>query len=601
MTARRLALRLPESPQRGVWDVPRSESSAGQRREEASPTERRHFHLETSEQPSSPPRLSCSSADDGFPVDVPAADLMLRRGAAHAVDYEVAAFERSMILEQRVRFAAPSSLDFGHSASAHPQSTINGPPETGTPKGGGGAGDAWSGNRATDLSPRADADVHSAPASTHACHSLAQQQAAVRALSGFDAYTSDRDYRDLPGMLSSTVHISATDRPVASPLDLLGDCTGLKAYGGAQKLEHGLLLGRVDAEGSSTQVAIRVRRPELPVRAFAQMVCNGLATTTAAARVRHPNLAHVYDVRTCVLTDERHPPADSKPSSGPPVTARLQGFLQDQGWDAGAFGGAQTCGLLTDPSMPQRPSRLGPGRSSPAVGAGPGAAAGRTVMLTLTEYCPKGNLLVASCRRPSPFLASPSWPLRVAQHSLLRTAREMASGLRALHTAGLAHGSLRPSNVLLAAARADRRGFVARLADAGSASLAAAVRSRGPEEHGCLVVASPEGLVNEALLFTPAADIYSLGMLLYLMAHGEMPFQGQHLVTTLLSVARGGLEPEWRSGPLCTGGQHAHLQPLVRRCTAFDPAQRPTAEEVLAELGRLEAALQAAAPRPLRP
>ncbi|KXZ49390.1 hypothetical protein GPECTOR_21g616 [Gonium pectorale] len=207
---------------------------------------------------------------------------------------------------------------------------------------------------------------------------------------------------------------------------------------------------------------------------------------------------------------------------------------------------------------------------------------GAGVMAVLMDYCELGDLQTLACGRDSPFLASPSWPLHVAQRALLRTAREVASALAALHAAGTVHGALRPSNVLLAASAADRRGFEARVADAGAPSLEVAANNPLAAGPG-MVMLSPEALLDAGSMRTTAADVYAYGMLLYVMAAGEMPFAGQHLVAVLMALASDeGLQPEWPTG------QHDHLEPLFRACIAPSPEERPSARQVLEEILQLE-------------
>jgi hypothetical protein len=47
---------------------------------------------------------------------------------------------------------------------------------------------------------------------------------------------------------------------------------------------------------------------------------------------------------------------------------------------------------------------------------------------------------VLACAPVTPFRASATWPLHVARRALLRTAREIAAGLAALHAAGVPRG-----------------------------------------------------------------------------------------------------------------------------------------------------------------
>ena len=53
------------------------------------------------------------------------------------------------------------------------------------------------------------------------------------------------------------------------------------------------------------------------------------------------------------------------------------------------------------------------------------------------------------------------------QRALLRTAAEVAKGIDFMHGLGVVHGDLKPANVLLKTHRADRRGYVAKVADFG--------------------------------------------------------------------------------------------------------------------------------------
>ena len=71
----------------------------------------------------------------------------------------------------------------------------------------------------------------------------------------------------------------------------------------------------------------------------------------------------------------------------------------------------------------------------------------------------------------------------------------------------------------------------------------------------------------------PPSDIFSLGAVLAFAATGRGPFgRGSRPEVAYRLVY----------GPPDLGGMPAGLRPLVERCLAKDPAQRPTADEVLA-------------------
>ncbi len=114
--------------------------------------------------------------------------------------------------------------------------------------------------------------------------------------------------------------------------------------------------------------------------------------------------------------------------------------------------------------------------------------------------------------------AGPPEPVRAA-----RLAAEVADGLAACHRHGVAHGLVKPSNLLLSPdgpARILELGVGAILADntTDAASLADD-RLAG----GWLDCAAPEVLADPTRL-TPAGDAYSLGCVLYFLLTGKYPF-----------------------------------------------------------------------------
>ncbi|KAG2423094.1 hypothetical protein HXX76_002319 [Chlamydomonas incerta] len=91
---------------------------------------------------------------------------------------------------------------------------------------------------------------------------------------------------------------------------------------------------------------------------------------------------------------------------------------------------------------------------------------------------------------------------------------------------------------------------------------------------------------EQQLAAARAADVWAFGLLLYTAAVGHLPFQGQHLVQTLVRVAGEGLKPGWPGGP------HEHLRQLYGACTARQPGDRPSMTSVWSELKELERAVR---------
>ena len=156
-------------------------------------------------------------------------------------------------------------------------------------------------------------------------------------------------------------------------------------------------------------------------------------------------------------------------------------------------------------------------------------------------------------------------PLPVA--SVLALAAGLAEGLGAVHAAGVVHRDLKPSNVLLAADGP-------RVIDFGISQAADATHlTRTGAVIGSPAFMSPEQVEGGAV--GPASDVFSLGSVLAFAATGEGPF-GSGLPTVLMyRVVHVTARLDGLPGP---------VRPLVERCLAKDPGQRPTAAQFLAEL-----------------
>jgi eukaryotic-like serine/threonine-protein kinase len=175
------------------------------------------------------------------------------------------------------------------------------------------------------------------------------------------------------------------------------------------------------------------------------------------------------------------------------------------------------------------------------------------------------------------FVAGPSLADAVSEHgplpvkALLELAAGLAEGLRAIHAAGVVHRDLKPTNVLLAPDGP-------RVIDFG---ISRAIEASALTHTG-MVVGSP-GFMSpeqaEGLEVGPPTDIFSLGAILAYAATGEGPFGAGSTPALVYRVVHN--QPSLDRVP-------AEVRPLVERCLAKDPSQRPTARELLAETSALE-------------
>ncbi len=118
--------------------------------------------------------------------------------------------------------------------------------------------------------------------------------------------------------------------------------------------------------------------------------------------------------------------------------------------------------------------------------------------------------------------------LGVLPEALLRDlALQITSGLQAVHQAGAAHRDLKPGNILITP------NYQVKLMDLGLVFLleSDARLTRDGFFVGTLLYASPEQIRGEAV--GPAADLYSIGVVLYEAATGVHPFEGAHQQETI--------------------------------------------------------------------
>lgn len=163
----------------------------------------------------------------------------------------------------------------------------------------------------------------------------------------------------------------------------------------------------------------------------------------------------------------------------------------------------------------------------------------------------------------------------------MRIATGVTKALKYLHSQNIAHKYIKQTTVFL-----DNVNYVAKLGFYGLSQIKLKSQSSGVRSQECTVRwRAPETFTREYSKMKDifetfkAADIYSLGMILWQLESKKTPFEGnsEWEVVQLLSV---GTQPEinlrWS------------FAPLIRDCFAFVPSERPSAEQVLNRLRKID-------------
>ncbi|RHZ76555.1 hypothetical protein Glove_196g36 [Diversispora epigaea] len=143
-------------------------------------------------------------------------------------------------------------------------------------------------------------------------------------------------------------------------------------------------------------------------------------------------------------------------------------------------------------------------------------------------------------------------------------------GLKVIHSKGFIHRDIHPGNLMITEIQNNSKYKFIRLGDLGLCRLANETSSSGA--YGVLPYIAPE--VLNKYQYSQASDIYSVGIIMWVISTGKRPFSNRAYDSELTADIFNGLRPKIdKSTPQC------YIE-LMEKCWLKDPSERPSAETI---------------------
>ncbi|CAE6429530.1 unnamed protein product [Rhizoctonia solani] len=158
---------------------------------------------------------------------------------------------------------------------------------------------------------------------------------------------------------------------------------------------------------------------------------------------------------------------------------------------------------------------------------------------------------------------------------------DIADGVAYMHKKGIIHGDMKPENILIS------KDHTPKLTDFGNAVISEYTLQFSQSDSSpsmSMRWTSPE-IINETTKITQAGDIYALGMIIFEVITGILPYDGVKEPAIMCRILAGNV-PSRLETHMPSGVEQAdQLWSLITICWAFDPKKRPEAQEVRNILG----------------